>query len=180
MRNICSHTAIMDFQGCSEMTCRRELLFSLRDHHLQSRQISHLALATCCHARSVFWTDSTVVLRYVKNETNRYHTFVANRVGIIRDGCQPNQWFHVNGDNNPADDASHSLTADIFLRQTRWLTGPAFLWKHDSMWPTQDELFGEIENDDPEVKREVRAGVSSVSTPRIIYHYHYLSSLSTP
>ena len=117
------------------------------------------------NARSVFWTDSTAVLRYVKNETNWYHTFVANRVAIIRDGSQPNQWFYVNGDNNPADDASRGLTADIFLRQSRWLTGPAFLWKHNSMWPTQDELFGEIANDDPEVKREVRAAMSSLSTP---------------
>ncbi|XP_068707409.1 uncharacterized protein [Montipora foliosa] len=115
------------------------------------------------NARSVFWTDSTAVMRYVKNETKRYHTFVANRVAIIRDGSQHNQWFHVNGDNNPADDTSLGLTADIFLRQSRWLTGPAFLWKHDSMWPAQDELFGEIANNDPEVKREVRAGVSSLS-----------------
>ena len=33
------------------------------------------------------------------------------------------------------------------------------------MWPTQDELFGEIANDDSKVKREFRAGVSSLSTP---------------
>ncbi|XP_068671120.1 uncharacterized protein [Montipora foliosa] len=112
------------------------------------------------NARSIFWMDSTAVVRYVKNETNRYHTFVANRVGIIRDGSQPNQWFHVNGDNNPADDASRGLTADIFLRQSRWLTGPAFLW------PAQDELFGEIATNDPEMKVEVRAGVSSLSTPK--------------
>ena len=58
------------------------------------------------------------------------------------------------GDDNPADDASSGLTADVFVRQSRWLTGSAFLWKHDSMWPTQDELFGEVANDDPEVRRE--------------------------
>lgn len=29
---------------------------------------------------SVFWTDSTSVLKYVKNETSRFRTFVANRV----------------------------------------------------------------------------------------------------
>ncbi|XP_068704618.1 uncharacterized protein [Montipora foliosa] len=34
------------------------------------------------------------------------------------------------------------------------------------MWPAQDQLFGEIANNDPEVKREVRAGVSSLSTPK--------------
>ena len=117
-------------------------------------------------ARSVLWTDSTAVLHDVKNETNWYHTFVANRVAIICNGSQPNQWFHVNGDDNPADDASRGLLADIFLRQSHWLTGPASLWKHDIMWPMQDKLFGEIANDDPEVIKEIRAGVSSLSTPR--------------
>ena len=33
-------------------------------------------------AQSVFWTDSTAVLRYLKNETRRCQTFVANRVTI--------------------------------------------------------------------------------------------------
>ena len=30
-----------------------------------------------------FWTDSKVVLRYIKNEAKRFHTFVANRVQEI-------------------------------------------------------------------------------------------------
>ena len=47
------------------------------------------------NARSVFWTGSTSILRYAKNETNRYNTLVANRVSIIRHGSKPNQWFHV-------------------------------------------------------------------------------------
>lgn len=68
--------------------------------------------------------------------------------------------------DNPGEDASLGLTADIFLCQSRWLTGLASLWKHDSVWPMQDELFGEIANDDPEVIREVWASVLSLSTPR--------------
>ena len=127
---------------------------------------SHVSLQISVDARSVFWADSTAVLYYIKNETNRYHTFVANRVAIIRDGSQHNQWFHVNGDYNPANDASRGLTADIFLRQSHWLTRPAFLWKPNSMRPMQEELFGEVANDDPEVKREVQASMSSLSTPR--------------
>ena len=78
--------------------------------------------------RSVFWTDSTAVLRYVKNETNWYHTFVANRVAIIHDGSQPNQWFHVNGDNNPADNSSRGLMADIFfVKDGRVFVSSAYL-----------------------------------------------------
>ena len=84
-------------------------------------------------SQSVFWTDSTAVLRYVKNETRRYHTFVANRVALIRGGSEPHQWNHVSGDMNPADDASRGLTADVFLSKGRWLMGPKYLWKPEHM-----------------------------------------------
>ena len=32
---------------------------------------------------SVFWTGSTTVLRYIFNETKRFHTFVGNRISVI-------------------------------------------------------------------------------------------------
>jgi len=34
---------------------------------------------------SCFWTDSQTVLKYINNETKRFHTFVANRVASIRE-----------------------------------------------------------------------------------------------
>ncbi|XP_078344097.1 uncharacterized protein LOC144629756 [Oculina patagonica] len=113
-------------------------------------------------AQSVFWTDSTAVLRYVKNETRRYHTFVANRVAVIRDGSEPHQWKHVSGEKNPADDVSRGLTADAFLRRERWLTGPEFLWKPEYMWPMQSEALSVIPDEDPEVKTEVKVCTSSL------------------
>jgi len=42
-------------------------------------------------ARSVFWTDSTIVLQYISNEHKCFHTFVANRVAAIRDSSSPEQ-----------------------------------------------------------------------------------------
>ena len=42
--------------------------------------------------KSVFWTDSTSVLRYIRNEDKRFHTFVANRISTIHDGSKPDQW----------------------------------------------------------------------------------------
>ena len=35
--------------------------------------------------RIVFWTDSTVVLQYLNNESMRFQTFVVNRLAIIHD-----------------------------------------------------------------------------------------------
>ena len=54
---------------------------------------------------SVFWTDSTSVLKYIANSNTRFHTFVANRVSQILDGSTPVQWRHVPTKLNPADDA---------------------------------------------------------------------------
>ncbi|KAK4326945.1 hypothetical protein Pmani_002549 [Petrolisthes manimaculis] len=38
-----------------------------------------------------FWTDSTTVLKYIRNDRARFHTFVANRLAIIRDGSRQDQ-----------------------------------------------------------------------------------------
>ena len=44
---------------------------------------------------SIFWTDSTTVLRYVNNETNVYPAFVANRIQTIRNNFELSQWKYV-------------------------------------------------------------------------------------
>lgn len=53
-----------------------------------------------------YWTDSTTVLRYLANESTRFHTFVANRVTVIRDATSVHQWRYVNTKSNLADCAS--------------------------------------------------------------------------
>ena len=42
--------------------------------------------------QEIFWTDSKVVLGYIKNDSKRFHVFVANRVQQIRDQTSPSQW----------------------------------------------------------------------------------------
>ncbi|TWW61445.1 hypothetical protein D4764_04G0000920 [Takifugu flavidus] len=42
--------------------------------------------------QSIFWTDSTTVLKYIDSETARYKTFVANRITLIREATKPSQW----------------------------------------------------------------------------------------
>ncbi|XP_070570536.1 uncharacterized protein [Ptychodera flava] len=87
-------------------------------------------------------------------KTSRFHTFVANRINIIREGSDSKQWKYVDTKANPADDASRGLTVDKFLQNKRWLRGPDFLWKRESEWPTQQDISRALGNKDPEVKRE--------------------------
>ncbi|KAK7929669.1 hypothetical protein WMY93_006064 [Mugilogobius chulae] len=103
---------------------------------------------------SVFWTDSTSVLKYVNNEDRRFHTFVANRIATIRDLSDPKQWRHVSTKENPADYVSRGMKVSDFLSSRRWLEGPEFLWKEEEKWP-KVKLDVSLDAGDKEVKRRL-------------------------
>lgn len=62
-------------------------------------------------SESFFWTDSTIVLRYIANSDKMFKTFVANRVNQIKQGSVIEQWKYVPTKLNPADVASRGLSA---------------------------------------------------------------------
>ena len=98
---------------------------------------------------SVYWTDSTSVLKYLRNQTSRFHTFVANRVSSIRAASDVTQWRHVSGTLNSADCASSGLSFTRFLNSV-WVQGPGFLQHPETEWPRIPECT--LSQDDPEVK----------------------------
>ncbi|XP_053389066.1 uncharacterized protein LOC128552084 [Mercenaria mercenaria] len=99
---------------------------------------------------SVFWTDSMSVLRYIMNTTSRFHTFVANRLSVIHEGSNPDQWRYVSTKLNPADIASRGIPATDLSRH--WIEAPEFLWK--SILPeTTIQVSDSLLDDDPEVKK---------------------------
>ena len=54
-------------------------------------------------SRTYLWTDSEIVLNYLKNEKRRLQTFVANRVEEIKEHTLVDDWHHVPGSLYPAD-----------------------------------------------------------------------------
>jgi hypothetical protein len=102
---------------------------------------------------SGFWTDSTIVLRYIHNRAKRLHTFVANRVATIIDGSDPGQWRYVDTKRNPADEVSRGMSADELVTSTRWRHGPDFLRMPEDNWPKLPTPSSSVlSEDDPEVK----------------------------
>ncbi|XP_064082740.1 uncharacterized protein LOC135198761 [Macrobrachium nipponense] len=75
----------------------------------------------------VYYTDSTTVLHYIHSNTKRFPVFVANRVRVIRDYSQPEQWGYVNSSDNPADVASRGISVHQFLQYDKWFHGPSFI-----------------------------------------------------
>ena len=53
--------------------------------------------------KSYLWTDSMLVLQYIRNCTKRFKIFVANRVTEILEVSRKEQWNFVLGEQNPAD-----------------------------------------------------------------------------
>lgn len=99
--------------------------------------------------KEYFWTDSQVVLSYITNEARRFHVFVANRVQLIREKTDPNDWHYVDTTQNPADLASRGLGA-VDIASSSWISGPRFLWEKEALpmhKPSSELLVGE-----PEVK----------------------------
>ncbi|XP_033120536.1 uncharacterized protein LOC117119763 [Anneissia japonica] len=122
-----------------------------------------------------YWTDSMIVLAYIRNESRRFKTFVANRVSRIHSVSAPHQWRHVGTNQNPADDGSRG-TSNL----ERWLSGPVFLLKDSSEWPKTCE--GIDLPSDPEVKRSMKnfhariTPSADILTP-LIERYSSLSKL---
>ncbi|KAL3975057.1 hypothetical protein ACER0C_023683 [Sarotherodon galilaeus] len=111
--------------------------------------------------QSVFWTDSTTVLRYIDSETSRFKTFIANRVSLIREATKPSQWKYVTSAENPADQASRGLKPKDLLEGGSWIHGPNYLLDENE-WPEQPVRKKENLQDDPEVKTSATVNMLKV------------------
>lgn len=98
------------------------------------------------------WTDSMVVLGYLRNKKKRFKLFVANRARKILKLTDLKMWNFVDSKNNPADDASRGITANSITPDHRWFSGPKFLTMNQEL-PDQTDLKCEIDDNDPELKK---------------------------
>ena len=93
-----------------------------------------------------FWTDSMIVLASIHNKQKRFKVFVANRLSMIHNYTDVNQWKFIQSADNPADDLSRGMTASELTSSERWLRGPKFLWQPDEMWETPASIESESHN----------------------------------
>ncbi|GFU62396.1 DUF1758 domain-containing protein [Trichonephila clavipes] len=84
---------------------------SLLRVNLEYRQLSRMDITSV-----FFWTDSTIVLSWMKNESRNLKTFVANRGVIIQELTELNKWHHIPSEQNPADIISRGLDPEKIQR----------------------------------------------------------------
>ncbi|PFX17955.1 hypothetical protein AWC38_SpisGene17711 [Stylophora pistillata] len=118
-------------------------------------------------SQSTFWSDSTCVLQYIRNQSKRFHTFVANRLSVIHENSAPHQWRYVSSEDNPADEVSRGFTMEEMSTSSKWLSGPEFLKKKDEFWPCDPTIHRSGPSDhDPEIKRETHSHSQSLTRHR--------------
>ena len=111
-----------------------------------------------------YYTDSKVVLGYIHNSSRRFHVYVANRVQLIRTVSSPQQWRYIHTSQNPADLATHRLSAPD-LTGSDWITGPSFLRSQTNVLPKQEEEIP-LDVHDPEIRKEVLAHNTNIGERR--------------
>ncbi|KAL0830470.1 hypothetical protein ABMA28_002635 [Loxostege sticticalis] len=81
------------------------------------------------------WSDSTVVLSWLRSHSSRWTTFVANRVSHIQDIIPAESWHHVASGDNPADVCSRGQLPYDLINNSLWWSGPCWLSKTSDRWP---------------------------------------------
>ena len=113
--------------------------------------------------KEIFWTDSEVTLGYIRNESERLKISVANRIELIREHSEAEQWHYVNTKENPADYVSRGISMGNRDKVEQWILGPKFLWEPEDTWNTNTKTPA-ISPEDSELKKVVHVNQIAVQT----------------
>ena len=108
----------------------------------------------------MFFTDSTIVLAWIRSTSGSFKPFVSSRVGEIQSNSNPIQWRHIPGEFNAADDVSRGIPVQDLNK--RWSNGPEFLRLPESEWPRETATVTPKE-EEMEYRQEKIVG--TVTTP---------------
>jgi ribonuclease HI len=94
-------------------------------------------------SKVTLWSDSMIVLAWLRSESTLLKSFVSVRVAEIQASWEPTDWRYVPTNLNPADDLSRGIS--VHEMNGRWMNGPSFLRKNSDEWPTEvDKASPEI------------------------------------
>ncbi|XP_026672465.1 uncharacterized protein LOC113464792 [Ceratina calcarata] len=126
--------------------------------------------------RRIFWSDSKTVLHWIRKDPREFKIFVANRLSEIRENSEVNEWRWVPTKDNPADDGTRAAP-NALDENSRWLAGPSFLTKADSLWPKSDVHF-EVDTADLEFSKSFLPVANVVEEQHLLLNFSRFSSLS--
>ncbi|GFW25592.1 integrase catalytic domain-containing protein [Trichonephila clavipes] len=88
--------------------------------------------------KSFLFSDSQIVLDWLKSSPSRWKIFVANRISRIQKMTSEASWHHVKSQENPADCASRGIAASKLKVHKLWWSGPQWLSQDSLHFPSID------------------------------------------
>lgn len=95
--------------------------------------------------REFLWTDSNIVLCWIRMTSRSLKTFVAHKVAEIQEMTNVNDWRYISTSENPADPLSRGVNPSEIHECEIWWQGAPFLMKHEDQWPIQEMANKPIE-----------------------------------
>ena len=71
------------------------------------------------------YTDSEIILQYIKQSPDKWKPFIASRVMAIQETTDPSLWCHIPGEKNLADALTRGVPATKFTRCVNAWVSPA-------------------------------------------------------
>ncbi|XP_055634322.1 uncharacterized protein LOC129774583 [Toxorhynchites rutilus septentrionalis] len=82
-----------------------------------------------------FWTDSTVVLYWLRAPPSNWKVFTSNRIAEVQRLTKGSEWRHVPTEHNPANRISRGIRPSQLREDILWWYGPQFLKHPVTCWP---------------------------------------------
>lgn len=84
-----------------------------------------------------YWTDSEIVLHWLRKFPSELKVFVGNRVSTIQAYSKIKNWRHIDSKRNPADLISRGCSVSELKGLQLWWHGPNFLKEPMEKWPSK-------------------------------------------
>lgn len=114
--------------------------------------------------RTYLWTDSMIVLGWLRSEARTFKVFVAHRIGEILENTFVDDWRWVPTALNVADEATRARSIQLNIEH-RWFRGPSFLQKSIHEWPSMPAVVPQAREELKQQPRELVAATSVVVLP---------------
>ncbi|XP_058810564.1 uncharacterized protein LOC131675563 [Phymastichus coffea] len=108
--------------------------------------------------QTIFLSDSTIVLAWLKKAPHLLRVFESNKVADIQTLGEQVSWRHVRSEDYPADALSRGQLPADFLDNSLWTLGPSWLSLPSQEWPKSVETS-------PKELPGLKKGVCLLTTP---------------
>ncbi|XP_058456734.1 uncharacterized protein LOC131434106 [Malaya genurostris] len=152
MKLVCSKSRVLPRKTKEQKqitTPRAELLAAVLLSRLTVKILAAFDIQFGC---VTMWSDSQIVLCWIRKSPSELKTYVSNRVREIQNTTEGFQWKYIPTKENPADCLSRGIAPKNMESHSLWWTGPTMLRIADPIIVVPPAL---VDEDIPEVKKTV-------------------------